>query len=573
MFHKFIPLAAAAIVAAPAFGGTTIINGNTVASGQIDTNTTWGGPTFPSPIFLDDAVYVDSGATLTILPGTVIYGQPRTDLPANAPSGNPGSLTITRTGMIDAQGTPTDPIIFTSAAIDADGDNDPDEAGGFLVRFDYTNDALADIYDDAPKTAPVAPLASDGEANVQLWGGVIILGNAPTNLGVGGPAYGEAEVEGLVTPQFPVSAATYGGVIPHDNSGIVRYVILRYGGDEIGTANEINGFTLGAVGSGTTFEFNEVFMNFDDGFEWFGGTVNTNNLVATFIGDDAYDLDQGFTGKGQFWFATQAFFDQASPATGSWGGGSAGDEAGEWDGDDSDFINYRVDTEGPDNNTLSPDETPFPLSYPAVYNMTVVGSTFGSGADFAQTNGDTGRILMRNGFAGELWNSIIVNTGSANGLSVASGGVVHGFDSVSNADASNPQGLPLITVGGTLFDDVPASTATDVGNVDALANGDAAVSGTFEVNFVNTFLAGGFPGLLNEDQSFDPQGNAANKLDSTLKSTPFNPRPGPTPLTTPAPFVNGFEVVTYRGAFDPDTGIDLWTTGWTTLNVAGLLAD
>ena len=142
-----------------------------------------------------------------------------------------------------------------------------------------------------------------------LWGGVIILGYAQI---------GNAEtaaIEGIPTED---PRGTYGGNNDADNSGYMHYCSIRHGGAEIGAGNEINGLTLGGVGSGTNFEHIEVYANLDDGIEFFGGSPNCKWMAMAFCGDDSYDWDQGFRGKGQFWFAVQ---DAAS-----------GDCGGEWDG-------------------------------------------------------------------------------------------------------------------------------------------------------------------------------------------------------------------------------------------------
>ena len=111
---------------------------------------------------------------------------------------------------------------------------------------------------------------------------------------------GDDIAEGFTVPGFPEALVTYGGVLPHDSSGIVRFVSVRHAGDEIGTSNELNGFTLGGVGDGTVFDHNEVYANFDDGFEWFGGTMNSSHLMVSHCGDDSYDIDQGHSGVLQF---------------------------------------------------------------------------------------------------------------------------------------------------------------------------------------------------------------------------------------------------------------------------------
>lgn len=88
----------------------------------------------------------------------------------------------------------------------------------------------------------------------------------------------------------------YGGNASDDNSGIIRYVSIRHGGANIGEGNEINGLTLGGVGSGTIIEYVEVVANQDDGIEFFGGTVNVSHALVWNAGDDAIDTDQSWAG-------------------------------------------------------------------------------------------------------------------------------------------------------------------------------------------------------------------------------------------------------------------------------------
>src|SRR5690606_2619387 len=88
----------------------------------------------------------------------------------------------------------------------------------------------------------------------------------------------------------------YGGTNAADNSGVIKYVSIRHGGANIGEGNEINGLTLGGVGSGTVVEYVEVIANQDDGVEFFGGSVNASNIVVWNAGDDAIDTDQAWSG-------------------------------------------------------------------------------------------------------------------------------------------------------------------------------------------------------------------------------------------------------------------------------------
>ena len=123
-----------------------------------------------------------------------------------------------------------------------------------------------------------------------LWGGLILLGNAPVSLD--GDA-AEAQIEGIPASD---TNGLYGGSDPADDSGTVQYVSIRHGGALIGEGNEINGLTLGGVGSGTTIDNVEIVGNVDDGIEFFGGTVNATNLLVWAQGDDGLDIDQAYSG-------------------------------------------------------------------------------------------------------------------------------------------------------------------------------------------------------------------------------------------------------------------------------------
>jgi len=194
---------------------------------------------------LNGFVYVKSGATLTIEPGTVIMGDKVTK----------GTLVVTRGGKIMAEGTAEKPIVFTSAI-----------ASGARREGD--------------------------------WGGVILLGKAPIN-----PTGGEAKIEGGLVPTAGGDEKTYiwfGGNDANDNSGILKYVRIEFAGIAYSPDNEINGLTMGGVGAGTTIDYVQVYRSGDDAFEWFGGNVNCKHLIATYSWDDDFDTDNGFSGKVQF---------------------------------------------------------------------------------------------------------------------------------------------------------------------------------------------------------------------------------------------------------------------------------
>ena len=197
----------------------------------ITSNTTWVSS---KKYLLKGFVRVKAGATLTIEAGTIIFGDKNTL----------ATLIIERGAKINAEGTATKPIIFTSE-----------------------QPRLSRSYGD--------------------WGGVIILGNAPTNKPT------TTSIEGIDNAQ-------YGGTDANDNSGILRYVRIEFAGVAVSPNNEINGLTLGGVGAGTIVEYVQVTEAADDSFEWFGGTVNCKYLIAHKSWDDDFDTDLGFSGNVQF---------------------------------------------------------------------------------------------------------------------------------------------------------------------------------------------------------------------------------------------------------------------------------
>jgi len=321
---KLRTLIAVAIATAAASLHAATVN----VSGSITTDTTW---TADNEYKLSGYVFVTDGATLTIEPGTVIKGEVSTGAGAAA-------LVITTGSMIMAEGTADKPIIFTSELDPLDGS-----------------------------------LGSDRKA---LWGGLVVLGDASINSRSDGEAPGTPatdQIEGFSVSSEQIPLITFGGTDDDDNSGVIRYVSIRHGGAVIGTGNEINGLTLGGVGSGTTISHVEVFANQDDGFEWFGGTVSASYLVAAFCGDDSFDFDQGFRGTLDHLFTIQIQDDEP------------GDKAIEWDGATSPL-------------------TATPISNVTVTNLTAIGvGTSGDGS------GSNAPINPRDNATVNLHNSVFVN--------------------------------------------------------------------------------------------------------------------------------------------------------------------
>ncbi|MFT7590615.1 MAG: hypothetical protein ACI9UJ_000526 [bacterium] len=258
---------------------------------------------------LNGLVFVNSGQTLTIDPGTLIKGK-------SGQGDNASALIVARGAIIMAEGTAAEPIVITS---ESDGGQLPATARG-------------------------------------LWGGLIVLGKAGLN-----SAPGESAIEGIPTSE---ARGLYGGSNDADNSGKLAYISIRHGGTDIGAGNEINGLTLGGVGSGTSIHHIEIVANNDDGVEFFGGTVNVSNICISYCGDDNVDYDEGWRGKAQYIFVNQ------DPA--------AGDRGGEHDG-------------GTDPEDAQPYATPM------LYNCTYIG------------NGSGRALTFRDNAGGEYHNSIFQN--------------------------------------------------------------------------------------------------------------------------------------------------------------------
>jgi len=422
-----------------------IIDGNKVTI--IDHGEGTGNKTFTSDKvwILDGMVFVNKGQTLKIEAGTVIKGKPGQGETASA-------LIVARGAKIDARGTAAKPIIFTALADDLNGSVQKTDRG--------------------------------------LWGGVILLGAAKINT-----IPNRKNIEGIPTTE---SRGEYGGDDDHDNSGIMQYVSIRHGGTSIGAGNEINGLTFGAVGDGTTIDHIEVFANNDDGYEWFGGSVNTSYMIAAYCKDDAFDWDQGFRGKGQFWLAVQ------DP--------NAGDRLGELDGADE-------------------PEDGLPLGGGNVYNGTFVGrGAQGSRALTFRANG-----------GGSFKNCIFVN--QKKGVDIE---LKESLSAPSSWKRFKDQEL---LVENNMFFDVADNTDTGVFTVNVksgVSNSDAAKA---EADWAAYIATANNSTNVNPGITYPATGN-------------FNPIPTGTVKGNLASYPSEFfQAVDYKGAFDPGASnwADGWT--------------
>lgn len=456
------------LIASLALGAS--MHATTTVDSNITTDTVW---TNDDDYLLDGQIYVVNDATLTIEPGTVIRAKAGTGSESSA-------LIISRGSKIYALGTPSAPIIFTAEA-----------------------DLLDGVLD---------------EQDTERWGGLIVLGSAILNsandgtIVAGTPPMITDNIEGL--DNSPENDFTeYGGTDNEDNSGIIRYVSIRHGGTEIGAGNEINGLTMGGVGSGTTVEFVEVFANKDDGFEWFGGAVNARFLVAAFGNDDSFDYDLGWTGYGQFW----ASFGTINSIE----GGDA-DHAGEHDG-----------VEG---------GTPVPgtqfRGMGSIFNATYVGP--GSAADLGADVVDEGVFEISDDAGARYYNSIFMKYGG------------HGVDVKSDA----LDGLTEVE-GDT--------TRIDFSNNIWFDNGDGSASALSPQAEVVTFLTDAAKNNTIEDPEFH---GISRTTDGGLDPRPLMTSPALTNDLKAYPDMDFFMPVDYQGAFSPDSN---WMYGWTALARKGYL--
>lgn len=300
---------------------------------------------------------------------------------------------------------------------------------GEQVRYIATAQG-GQLFVEGTKERPVVMTAEEGNKVQQAWGGVVMCGRAPINKGT--------------TAAAEVSSLTYGGNVVDDNSGSLRYLRIEYSGYAYSSEKEFNGLSMFGVGNGTTIEYVQVHEGSDDGFEWFGGTVNTKYLVATANEDDQFDWTEGWNGTNENWYAKEA----ASK-------GNRGIEA--------------------DNN--SNDNFATPISNPTIKNMTLIGRKSGD---------EDQAIKLRVGTKGTFDNLVLSNWGTGfdvqhdAGIGYVADGSLKAtrvkFDNVdvkSKGTKSVPAGSPEETKGETV--DVNA-----VFTEDASATGAGAGTATPE---------------------------------------------------------------------------------------------
>ncbi len=421
-------------------------------SGKIEANETW---TSDNVYILKQRVFVVDGVTLTIEAGTTIKGQ-------SGDVADVGVLVISRGAKLIAEGTAGNPIIFTSEL--DEGDN---------LTFE-----------DRGK-----------------WGGLIILGK-----GTNSNLDDNNEIEGII---IDGDNGLYGGSVEEDSSGSIKYVSIRHGGAELAADEEINGLTLGAVGSKTVISHVEVLSNSDDGIEWFGGAPKLDHILVAYCGDDSYDYDEGYHGMNQFLVTVQ---DTAASG--------AGDRMGEHDG-------------GPSKNRWGT-----PYSAPVFSNVTYIGR----GADNGKRT-----VTFRDNAGGEYHNSIFAN--QAKGIDVEYTSESDGVDSNSYQMFADGK----LKVANNVFSNIADGTASGIFKVSqAKDKNDDPI---------------GDPVPSSYETAWSDYFTTANNTIADAGVTIGNPVPS-NPVNVKEPDFTDMDswfdkTVAYKGAFNPCVSGGHWAGGWT----------
>lgn len=420
-------------------------SGMTELTGDLSTQTL----TKDKKYLLKGQVFVRSGQTLTIEPGTVIFGDKATK----------GALIIDRGGKLIADGTVSEPIVFTSSL-------------------------------------------PAGQRDKGDWGGLILLGYANQN-------QPDPAVEGITPAVF------FGGNDDQDDSGILRYVRVEFGGIELTPNNETNSITMGACGNQTVMEYAMVSFGGDDGFEWFGGSNDGKYLISYGMWDDDFDVDYGYSGKNQFGLAVRypSFADQS------------GSNIFECDNGPNDDVTSLLTT-----GTFS--------------NFTGIGPRLEDGQTISGNNQHA--IDLRRRTAVTIANSVFI--GMPRGLRMNQNSVYQNYVNEEGFLINNIMCAPSnIFLAGS-------GQAHDASDVEAywLANNNTVEDGTDFAQIISSLG-------LNQNIFF------GNNLNTNYSSNPtFTVSSGQ--LASGADFSNsklaGFDNVSFRGAFG---GTD-WTQGWVEWN-------
>lgn len=463
---------------------------------------------------LDKKIYVPNGKTITIQPGTVVKGRFR----STADSAT--TLTVERGGKIFASGSADCQVVFTAEADNLDGS---------------------------------FPIANKGQ-----WGGVCIAGRATNNLtlaangpfqpGVGDGrlcvANGLGTFEGFASSnnkdQFGANLSIGETFDDNDNSGVLKYVSIRFAGAILQVGGELNGLSLGSVGRGTTIEHIEVISSADDAIELWGGTVNVKYVATLFGNDDMFDWDDGYSGKAQFIFGIKSSTNDTITTSA--------------DADNG----FEMDADDQKSNLL-------PRSHPVIYNVTMIGN---GKQTLTSDNSGIAAIEAKELTEGEIYNSVFANfryglnliKTLGTGRSLSAGG--EAWDNWQN-------GSQRVTAGGSVlslkvkcnaFVGCQKDLAIDKNAAGILLASDTAQFYTTDQNVHMSSIPG-----FNYVWSMNGITNAVgSKFDAV-------PNPALSVAGCPVPPTDGFFVpAPYKGAFDSNA--KNWLSDWAYAQLLGVTA-
>jgi len=406
-------------------------------------------------------VFIKEGAAIYIGEGSTICARNTgiEDL-------KPPTLVVERGAKIFATGTSEEPITFTSC--DVSEDNRITAAG--------------------------------------LWGGLVIVGRgvtAQTSLGTN--ANNDPEIEGL-------PGEFYGGDDPMDDSGVLQYVRVWYGGAAVSPDSEINGITFYSVGNGTTVDHIEVAFNLDDGIELFGGSVNMKFVSILFCGDDGIDMDEGYNGNIQFLFVMT---------------GKDGHHGAEIDSQAYQVVNGEL--------VRNPDT--LPRTMPRVYNSLFVGSVHGTPQSVSSDDQRDALLRIREGAGGEWANLVAANVARVGLLQNTCGSEMRTHDRPDGSESDYFWFSP---------NNVISSIYHEYGFIENFSLDDGC-EGLSEIDVVGDLGLINLPPTVDEDLlSIDPRPSPDSILFEDYDEVPDHPF---------------FTPVDFRGAF----GEDLWLSPWSWL--------
>jgi len=479
----------------PAIGSRATVNmsslpGFNATTGELDNGAVLNCGTI---YILDQKIYVPSGQSITIPAGTLIKGK------FDATPANATALVIERGAKIYAAGTAECPIVFTAQADPLDG------------TYSFSNKGQ--------------------------WGGVVVLGKAVNNLTLAAngpfqPGVGDGKLavaDGVGTMEGFASSNSkdqFGGTDDNDNSGILKYVSIRFAGAILQVGGELNALSLGSVGAGTIIDHIDIISSADDGIEAWGGTVNIKYASILFGNDDAFDYDDGYRGKVQFLFSLKT------------------DNTASLDADNG----FEMDADDQKSNLL-------PRSHPVIYNATMIGNN-----KTAQTsdNSAIAAINAKELTEGELYNSVFANYKYGLNLVKALGTRTGASEAYHNWSTAAGNGSASFKVKcNTFVNFTSTSGAGDVmvdlsvdKNPSLVSVADRTQFTTTDLNVTAATITGFNPALT------------VNNTTSVISVTPdATPNPALSVTGCPTAPVDGFFVAApYRGAFAPSG--KSWLSDW-----------